>query len=394
MFIKRDLTKKLLRFANFPAVVLLGPRQSGKTTLVKEVFPYHTYLNLENLALRAFAQSDPQAFLAQHENTHGLIIDEFQYVPDLLSYIQVDIDAKRRPGYFILTGSQNFLTNKAITQSLAGRIGILTLLPLSLHELKEANLLPENALTPMYNGFYPHLYAHGALPQELYPSYIQTYLERDVRDLTQVGDLSTFRLFIQLCAGRVGQLLNIADLAMNCSIDQRTVKKWLSILESSYILFLLRPHFNNFNKRLTQSPKLYFYDTGLVCSLLGLRSDKDLLLNPYKGHLFENMIIADIYKQYYNMAIQPPLYFWRDINERVEVDCLIDKASTLIPIEIKSGQTIQPQFFDALDKWNVIANADPSKSYIIYAGDASQKRSKGHIIGWQEAATLISKIEE
>lgn len=392
MFFKRDLSKKLIRYAKFPVVAILGPRQSGKSTLAKHFFKKHTFLSLEDLELREFAKNDPKGFLKEYENKNGLILDEFQYVPDLLSYIQVEVDTKKRPGYFVLTGSQNFLMNQAISQSLAGRVGILTLLPLSIQEMKSAKLLT-NLEDAIYNGGYPRLYAEDFLPQEAYPSYISTYIQKDVRQLINVGDMGIFEKFMSLCAGRVGQELNITDLATQVGVDRRVINQWLSILEASYIIFLLKPYFNNFGKRIIKTPKLYFYDTGIACSLLRLRSAKNLALSPFKGPLFENFIISDLYKQYHNMALQPPLYFWRDLNGRFEVDCIADHGNFLVPIELKSGQTSTSHFFDGLRTWDEMVGPDSKRGYVVYAGDTTQTRSVGSLIGWKAAGQLIKKIE-
>lgn len=392
MFFKRELSQKLKRFSKFPVVALLGPRQSGKSTLARHFFKRHRFLSLEDIETREFAKNDAKGFLQAHENKYGLILDEFQYVPDLLSYIQVEVDAKKRPGYFVLTGSQNFLMNQAISQSLAGRVGILTLLPLCISEMKSAKLITslEDAI---YNGGYPRLYAEEFLAQEAYPSYISTYIQKDVRQLINVGDIGVFEKFMSLCAGRIAQELNVTDLATQVGVDRRTVVKWLSILESSYIIFLLKPYFNNFGKRVTKTPKLYFYDTGIACSLLRLRSAQNLQLSPFKGPLFENFIIADFYKQYHNLAIQPPLYFWRDLNGRFEVDCLVDLGNFLVPIELKSGQTAITHFFDGLRAWQEIAQERGLKGYVVYAGQNAQPRAIGNLIGWQAAGQLIKKIE-
>lgn len=257
LFFKRDILKVLSRYSKFPVIGIIGPRQSGKTTLAKYYFKNHRYVNLEQLEDRSFAAKDPNRFLREYENEHGIIIDEFQYVPELLSYIQVVVDEKKRPGYFVLTGSQNFLMNQSITQSLAGRIGILTLLPLSLHELK-INKLIYTIDDVLFNGSYPRLYEERIKAIDFYPSYIHSYIERDVRQIAHIGDILIFQKFMQLCAARTGQLLNIADISTNLGVGQRQVKQWLSILESSYIIFLLKPYFQNFNKRLTKTPKLYF----------------------------------------------------------------------------------------------------------------------------------------
>lgn len=392
MFFKRDLTKVLTRYSKFPVIALLGPRQSGKTTLVKYYFKNHIYLNLENPELRAFASEDPKRFLKEYDNKHGIIIDEFQYVPQLLSYIQVEVDEKKRLGYFILTGSQNFLMNQSITQSLAGRVGILTLLPLSLHELQE-NKLIENTNKTLLNGSYPRLYEDKIASMDFYPSYIHTYLERDIRQIAHVGDFLIFQKFMQLCAARIGQLLNVAELATQLGVGQQKVKQWISVLEASYIIFLLKPHFKNFNKRLTKTPKLYFYDTGLACSLLDIKTPEILALSPYRGHLFESLIISDFQKQYYNNGIgQAATYFWRDQNGRIEVDCIIDRGDKLLPVEIKSGETISTSFFTGLSEWNKISGSNPELATIIYGGNTEQTRSVGRVVGWENSSQFIPQL--
>lgn len=390
--ILRDLQAILSRFAKFPVVGVFGPRQSGKTTLVKSYFKDHIYLNFEDPDTRDFANNDPRGFLEAHENQHGIILDEFQYVPQILSYIQIESDEKDRPGYFVLTGSQNFLMNQAVTQSLAGRIGILTLLPLSLHELNNGGLLSNNFNETLLKGSYPRIYTDQFEPDEFYPSYIHSYVERDVRQLVNVENLRTFRKFLQLCAARIGQLLNISDLAMHCGINQKTAEKWLSILEASYIIYLLTPYHENFNKRAIKTPKLFFYDTGLACSLLGIKTVEEIFLSPWKRHLFECLIIADFYKQFYNTGTQPSLYFWRDKNGYIEVDCIVTQANKLFPIEIKSTETIISNLFSSLEKWHELAKAESTNSYLVYGGNLTQSRSKANIIGWKDAGSLIGKI--
>ena len=389
----RDLEKELLSYAQFPVVALLGPRQSGKTTLAKATFKDYAYTSFEDLETRALAQKDPRKFLSMHENPNGIIIDEFQNVPDILSYIQLEVDEKKRPGYFVLTGSQNFLMNQAITQSLAGRVGILTLLPLSMHELEVNMLLDDRDVEDViFAGGYPRIYEENVDPEKLYPSYIKTYVERDVRQLTNVGDLRSFQRFMKLCAGRIGQLLNLSDLAGTCGVSVSTAQRWISILEASYIVFLLQPHFKNFNKRISKSPKIYFYDVGLACSLLGIDSTKLLKVHSIGGHIFENFIIADFYKQYFNKGKQPPVYFWRDLNGRLEVDCIIEEGLTLFPIEIKSGQTVASDYFKGLAMWNEMAKADPDACYVIYGGELVQKRTAGNLVGWRSAGNLVEKL--
>ena len=393
-FYSRDLENTLKRFAKFPVVALLGPRQSGKTTLAKHTFKNHVFLNLDDLELRNLIQTDPKGILRKYENDYGIVIDEFQNAPELLSYIKVIVDEKDRPGYFVLTGSQNFLMNEAITQTLAGRVGILTLLPFSINELKENSLIadthPEKTI---FRGGYPRLYSANFEPHEVFPSYIQTYLERDVRQLINVTNLFVFQKFVKLCAARIGQLINFTDLAVNCGISVPTVHQWLSILESSYIIFLLRPHWTNFNKRITKTPKIYFYDTGLACSLLEIDSEKSLALSPQYGNLFECFIIADLFKQYFNQGLIPPLYFWRDKNGETEVDCLVNLHDSLIPIEIKSGETFNQHFFDAITRWNIIAEQSAHNSYVIYGGTTSFSGQQGNLIPWHQSGNLITTIK-
>lgn len=393
MFIKRALKPTLTRFSKFPVVGVFGPRQSGKTTLVQNVFKKHRYLNFEDPIIRTYATESPQEFLREYGNKHGIILDEFQYVPQILSYIQIESDTHNRPGYFVLTGSQNFLMNQAVTQSLAGRIGLLKLLPLSIQELKNTRLLPEQVNELIFSGGYPRIYAKDFTPTEFYPSYIHSYLERDVRQLVNIENLATFQKFLQLCAGRVGQLLNISDLAVSCGISQQTAKSWLTILQASYVIFLLEPYHANFNKRITKSPKLYFYDTGLACSLLKMRSAQDLALSPFRGPLFECLIISDLAKQYYNQGLEAPLYFWRDLNGRTEVDCLINRGIKLVAIEIKAGDASTSRYFDGLTQWNEIAKTNPADNYVVYTGEHNQPWQKGNLISWQSSSSLVQKLE-
>ncbi len=391
---KRDLTNTLINYARFPVVALLGPRQSGKTTLVKNTFKNHRFITFEDADVRSLALTDPRGFLRIHENEFGIIIDEFQYVPQILSYIQLEVDEKKRPGYFILTGSQNFLMNQAITQSLAGRVGILNLLPLSLHELSQNALLPELADQAIVNGGYPRIYSENISPIQLYPSYIQSYIERDVRQLINVGNLNLFQRFIQLCAGRVGRELNLTVLGNDCGISYVTARSWLSILEASYIVFLLQPHYQNFNKRITKTPKLYFFDTGIVCSLLRIYSPEVLSTHPLRGNIFECFIIADLYKQYCNKGLRPALYFWQDQNGKHEIDCIIDTGLSLVPVEIKSGETVNPDYFKGLKFWKELTGIDSSKEFVIYGADHTfQQRNVGTLLGWKAAATLVDYVQ-
>jgi predicted AAA+ superfamily ATPase len=381
---KRDAEGILKEYAKgYPAIAILGPRQSGKTTIGKAVFNQHTYISLENINNRQFAQTDPEKFLQAYENQYGLIIDEIQHVPELLSYIQTAIDAHDRPGYFILTGSQNFIVHQSVSQTLAGRIAIVTLLPLSIHELSKADELVDSPEKAILKGGYPRIYNKHLQATNWYTYYINTYIERDVRQITRVIELSVFERFLKLCAGRIGQMLNISALASDAGITQQTAKSWLSILQASYLIFLLEPHYTNFNKRLVKMPKLYFYDTGIACALLGLIEADQIRNNFMFGALFEAYIIADLIKNQYNAGQKPSVYFWRDSHGH-EIDCIVERGSELIPIEIKGGQTIAGDFFTGLDWWNAQAGTNPENGYLIYGGNMSHQRSKAYVLAWNK----------
>lgn len=391
----RNLKKAIKPYTKFPAIAILGPRQAGKTTLAQLLFPNHTFLTLDHEATRSFALEDPERFLATHDNKHGIILDEFQYAPAIASYIKQKIDVEQRQGYFILTGSQNFLANSTISESLAGRVGIVNLLPLSLDEQLHNNLITGQSLNQVIlNGSYPRLHKEQMSAQHFYPSYLQSYVERDVRQLINIGNLATFQRFLQLCAGRIGSLVNFESLAVETGVSATTVKTWLTILEASYVIFLLRPHHKNFNKRMVKSPKLYFFDTGLACSLLRLTDEHSLSVSPFRGALFESLVISDLYKQYCNDGQQPPLYFWRDQGGAHEIDCIIDEGIKLFPIEIKSGYTINDGFFKGLSYWNKITGNKVEDGFIVYGGGEFQPRNKGNIVGWQKSAQLIDVFKE
>lgn len=388
MFIKRKITSQLKKLqTKFPVVGVLGPRQSGKTTLVKTLFSEHKYVNLEELDTRSYAKEDPRRFLNSFEKTEGVILDEIQRVPELLSYIQVHVDEWNIPGFFILTGSENILINHHISQTLAGRIALLTLLPLSIEELQEENLLPTTVDDVLFRGFYPSLYAKNFEPSEWIPNYIQTFVERDVRNLKQIADLSLFQKFLRLCAGRVGQLLDLTSIGNDCGISAHTVRSWISILEATYVVFLLQPHHKNFNKRLIKTPKLYFYDSAIACQLLSIGSPKDLEMHYMRGHLFESMILSDLIKRRLNNGNGSNLYFWRDKSGH-EIDVIIEQGDQLIPIEIKSSETVNSEFFSNLIKWNELSGNSPENSYVIYGGKGEQKRSQGTALGWSEIGDL------
>lgn len=388
MFIQRDMTPRLKKLqTQFPVIGILGPRQSGKTTLAKALFPEYKYVNLEELDTRRFAAEDPRRFLKLFEEEKGCILDEIQRVPDLLSYIQTHVDERQKPGFFILTGSENILLNQHISQTLAGRIALVTLLPLSLEELQRASLLPTKLEDVLFRGCYPSLYAKKMDVREWIQSYIQTYVERDVRHLKQITDLSLFQKFLQLCAGRVGQLLDLTSIGNDCGITAHTVRSWLSVLEATYVIFLLHPHHKNFSKRVIKTPKLYFYDSAIACQLLAIQSPEDVMTHYLRGGLFESLILSDFFKARFNAGLTPNLYFWRDKSGQ-EIDCLLEKASSLVAIEIKSGETLSSDFFSTLGKWNAMTGNDPANSYVVYGGRQRQERAQGTAVGWNELKTL------
>lgn len=384
--IERTLSSHIRKLARkFPVLAITGPRQSGKTTLVKHIFPKLAYVSLEDLDVRTFAEEDPRGFLRKY--THGAIFDEVQRVPKLFSYLQGYVDSRSSGQPFVLTGSQNFLLHEKLTQTLAGRVALLKLLPLSFQELAPTL----DAMVPfedvMFRGFYPRIYDKNLKPSEWYPSYVQTYIERDVRQIKNITDLITFQKFMKLCAGRAGQLLNYSSLATDCGITHNTAKSWISLLEASFIVFLLQPHHKNWNKRLVKMPKLYFFDTGLACSLLGIEEKKQLGTHYLFGNLFENFIIAELFKERLHSGKEPHYYFWRDKSGH-EIDCLKEEAGILKPIEIKAGRTIRPEAYKNLEYWNRLSKSDPRNGFVVYGGDEDQKRSVAHVVSWRRLADI------
>lgn len=366
--IPRESQKELLSLASqFKAVAVVGPRQSGKTTLTKMLFPDKVYVNFENPDTKLFATQDPRGFLSNYPN--GAIFNEAQRVPELFSYLQQILDESTSNGLFIITGSNNFLLQEQISQSLAGRVGYLNLLPLTISEI---GTLETDVNSLIYKGGYPSLYKESIEPSKWYANYIRTYVERDVRLIKNIIDFAAFERFLRLCAARVGQLLNMNNLAMEVGVDSKTINSWIGVLESSFVAFRLQPHFKNYNKRIVKMPKLYFYDTGLATALLGIENKNQLDLNIYKGALFENLIVLELVKSRYNMAKLNNLFFWRD-HKGNELDVLIDNGSSLIPIEIKSGKTITNEFFKGLKYWQKLSGLDAG--YVVYSGSEIQNRS-------------------
>lgn len=390
--IQRHIKKKFLKFIRqYSVVMLTGPRQSGKTTLCREALPHKAYVSLENPDTREFVLSDPRGFLAQYPE--GLIIDEAQRAPEIFSYIQGIVDEKnKKKGLFILTGSQNFQLLDKVNQSLAGRTAILKLLPFSMGEIKSA-VLKMNLDELLLKGFYPRIYDEKLEPHHALSFYFETYVERDVRTLLHVKDLSSFRKFVRLCAGRIGQLLNLSSLGNEAGISHTTAREWLSLLEASYIVFLLPPYHKNYNKRITKAPKLYFYDVGLAAYLLGIETVKQMQRDPLRGHLFENLIVIEFLKNRYEKAESSNLSFFRDSNHN-EVDLIIPSPSGLWAVEIKSSQTVASDFFKGLNYFEELHKKDGEiKKALVYGGDQNQTRTVGHVVGWKGLSAFFDKAK-
>lgn len=371
----------------FPIIGIVGPRQSGKTTLAKQLFPNYEYVNLEQLDTRRFASEDPRGFLNRFNNK--VILDEVQRAPDLFSYLQAHVDNQKVNGQFILTGSQHFLMMASITQTLAGRIGLFNLYPLSYEELKKAGVQENDALSQILKGGYPRLYDQPVSPSLWLSSYIQTYLDRDVSLLSQIDNLSAFEKFVHLAAGRTGQLLNLSSLGSEVGVTHNTIKSWVSLLKTSGIIFLLQPYYANISKRLNKTPKVYFIDTGLACHLLGINTKEQLLTHPLYGSLFETFIVSEFMKFYANRGIDQNMYFWRD-QQGTEADILTIDGNNASLYEIKSAQTIPA---DAFAKLELIEKVIPQKSSLnlIYGGDDTQARTKGHTISWKSLSEYLLK---
>ena len=393
--IPRHLSNVLRRAAsNYPVVTITGPRQSGKTTLARAVFAKYAYVSLEAPDVRAFATEDPRSFLDQFRG--AVVLDEVQQAPDLFSYIQSRVDDDGRPGRYVLTGSQNFLLLDKVAQSLAGRTYISHLLPFSMAELAGRRPCRVEAIgrtvpriksyegswfEAAQQGFYPRIHDRGIDANEWLTQYFQTYLERDVRSLAHVGDLESFGRFVRLCAGRSGQLLNLSSLGNDCGVSHDTARRWLSVLEASFVVFRLAPYHRNFSKRLIKSPKLYFYDTGLLCCLLQIRSSAQLETHAMRGPVFENLIVVEIAKAIFNQGDRPALYFWRD-HRGDEIDLVIDTAEGAIAVEIKSGATIGSDFFKGLARWQMLTG-DEGPTALVYGGDGSVKRKSAMVYSWR-----------
>ena len=387
--IKREITPHLARlFEQYPFVTITGPRQSGKTTLCRSAFPNLAYANLEAPDQRQFAESDPRGFLAQLGE--GAIIDEIQHVPDLLSYLQVLADERRQNSLFVLTGSEQFQLSNAINQSLAGRTALLRLLPFSLAERQRigASLVIDEML---HSGFYPRILDQRLEPHQALGDYFETYVERDVRRMGEIRNLSSFRRFVRLCAGRVGQLVNLSALGSDAGVSHTTAREWLTLLEASYVVFQLPPYHANIRKRLVKSPKLYFYDVGLASFLIGIEHADQLFTHPLRGPLFENLVVAEVLKQRFNLGRQSNLSFFRD-SRGLECDLFYETAHGIGALEIKSGATVASDYFTSLHRVAALI-PDISTKTVIYGGETRQSRTDAEAVPLADLRDVLDRFE-
>jgi uncharacterized protein len=388
--VKRELEATIrLLLKGYPIVTITGPRQSGKTTLARAIFSDKPYVSLETPLQREFAENDPVGFLQRYKD--GAVIDEVQNCPHLFSYLQEFVDRDKRMGLFLLTGSRQFDIHSRITQSLAGRTGIVELLPFTLDEIATLNS-EYDVNSRLFTGGYPPLYDREISPLFWYEDYIKTYLERDVRQIINIKDLSAFQRFVKLCAVRTGQILNTSELSTSSGADVKTVNSWLSVLESSYIIYLLRPHSENFSKRIVKRPKLYFYDSGLVCHLIGIQSAIEMDLHPNRGALFETLIIGEVLKFFKNNKLPSSLYFWRD-HKGHEIDVIIERGQHLFPVEIKSGFTIRSDFFKSIDFFRNASGKRTAECFFIYPGEEQYTRQGVEVVSWKNLHRFMSRFK-
>jgi hypothetical protein len=377
-------------FSQYPVVTVTGPRQAGKTTLCREVFPDLEYVNLERPDVRERAQSDPLRFLRRYGE--GAVIDEVQRVPELASYLQVMVDERRRNGQFVITGSQNFRISQTISQSLAGRTGILRLLPFSISEALA--LRPELGVEEMlFTGFYPRIYDQRLDPTQALGDYFESYVERDVRQLSEIRNLSTFQSFVRLCAGRVGQLLNLSSLGADAGISHATAREWLSVLEASFVVFRLAPYHANLSKRLIKSPKLYFYDVGLAAYLLGIEDRRQIFSHPLRGALFENLVVVEALKYRYHRGKRSNLFFYRDA-KRHEVDLIYTLADRFLAIEIKAGTTVSRSFFQGLRKLRQLLPEQIAGEILVHDGDETHRREGAVVTHPRGFVEVLAELED
>ncbi len=367
----------------FPIVAILGPRQSGKTTLAKKLFSEYEYVSLEDYDIRDFATADPRGFLNRF--SRQVIFDEIQRAPKLMNYLQTHVDMLEERGTIIITGSHNFLLMEQITQSLAGRVGLVKLLPFSTKELfsepSDFTQLSKDEI--LFSGLYPRIYDQHIRPMAFYRNYISTYVEKDVRQIISITNLDKFSLFLKLLAARTGQELNISAISEACGVAHNTITQWISVLEASFIIYLLRPYYKNYNKRLVKRPKLYFLDTGLVCNLLGIKSAQELSLHHIKGSLFETFVVSELLKGSYNSGETYNLYFWRD-NHRKEIDLIIDTGTEQKAVEIKSSETFRVSYLAGLQYWQGLSGVPDNQLYVVYGGETHMKREGFSVVAWQD----------
>ena len=391
--ISRTLETKLRELAGYyPAVAVTGPRQSGKTTLCQMAYPEKPYVSLEALDIRDFASKDPRGFLAEYSN--GAVMDEIQHVPEFLSYLQSEIDARPDAGRFILTGSQHFGLSQSIAQSLAGRCGILVLLPPSLEELRAFPIAPADLFPLLWQGAYPRIYDRDIPAHQWLADYTATYIQRDVRQVINVGDLQAFSGFLKLCAGRTAQELNLSALGNDAGVSHNTARAWLSVLETSYIIHRLPAWHTNIRKQVVKAPKLHFFDSGLVCYLLGIRETDQLLLHPLRGAIFESWVVSEIFKICVHSGLQPSLFHYREARGP-EIDLLIEHGEDIVAVEIKSGATINKDFFNNLrhfsDHMKGAGKTRPVRSHVVYGGHESQQRSDAQVLSWRHVQRVIAE---
>lgn len=382
MTIYREIQKSIKDYlGKYPVIAVTGPRQSGKTTMLKTMLTDYRYVSLENPDIRSFAENDPNGFLRIYDKY--VIFDEVQRVPSLFSYIQTIVDESKIMGQYILSGSQNFNLMQSISQSLAGRVALFKLFPFDFNELRSEDLLENNYLSAMVKGFYPAIFDRQISSKVFYSNYVQTYVQRDVSELISIKDARLFQNFLGLCAARAGQILNISSIAIECGISQPTAKAWLSALEKSYIVFLLYPYFENFSKRIVKSPKIYFLDTGLLSFLLNIYEKEQLIAHPLKGNIFENMMVAEYLKRMNHNYNIKEIWFWRD-SAGHEVDLIIKEGIKLNLIEFKAGMTIMPDMFKGIKWFSDIYGDNINKKIIVYGGEENQSRTNGNVVSWKD----------
>lgn len=385
--LKREITQELQKLVkSYSVVTITGPRQSGKTTLVKNTYPNKAYINLESPDVLARIMADPRGFLAEYPD--GLILDEIQRFPELLSYIQTIVDEQPdRKGLYILTGSHQIKLHESISQSLAGRTALLKLLPFSITELQKASI--DFSLDEfLYRGLFPRVYHDKLEPTKAYRNYYQTYIERDIRKMINVKDLNLFQKFVKLCAGRIGQILNMENLANEVGVSNHTIKNWLSVLQATYVIILLQPYFENFGKRIIKSPKLYFCDVGLASYLLDIENITQIKRDPLRGNLVENLVILELIKQRVNQGLDPQVHYFRD-NKKNEVDVIFKTGHELVPIEIKAAQTFNNSFLKGLKYFHDLVGKRCTKGFLIYSGDQEQQLGMFKLLNFKNSAAAV-----